>query len=196
MIRDVVKGPGRVRGLLTLVLAGLLLVPATTEAQRVDVELAGGASVGSYTGTDAGLDVLPGPSFGVRADVNVRESLAGYIGFTRSSFGCEEAFCTNRDVTLTSQGLVLGARWSPGLVWARAGMAFQGLDIQAQGGGGESDPALGFELAGGLDFGLGARLRLRPGVRYLRHAADTGEGSGTVAVIAVELGLALPVASF
>ncbi|MFW6331325.1 MAG: hypothetical protein ACOC3J_06335, partial [Gemmatimonadota bacterium] len=119
--------------------------------------------------------------------------LAGYAGFTRASFGCEEGFCADRDVSLTSQGLVLGARWLPGTIWARAGLALQALDVDARGADDRFDPGLGFELAGGVELDLGRSWRLRPGVTYLRHAASTDLGDGHVGLYALEVGVAVAI---
>lgn len=180
-----------------LVMAAWLGLPDHAHGQRVDVEVTGGASVGNYTDTGAGLDILPGPSFGARVDVWPTDDLAGYIGFTRSMFGCEESLCTDRDVSLTSQGVVAGARWSPGLPWLRAGVAVHTLNLRASGDTEDDfDPGFGFELAGGLDFGLADLFRVRPGVRYLRHGASSDTADGHVALLALEVGVSMTVARF
>lgn len=174
--------------------AAALLVPAGAASQRIAVEVAGGAAVGNYTATDAGLELRPGPSLGARIDIAATPSLGGYGGYIRSTFGCDEAFCTNRDVSITSQGPVVGARWHGGAFWARGGLAWQSLDVQATGGGeDETEAGAGFELAGGLDFGLGSRFRVRPGLRWLRHQASTPDREDHVAILAFEVGLAVGV---
>lgn len=190
-----VAPPALLPGALLLVL-GAVLVPAGAGAQQVKVELKAGAAVGNYTDTGAGLDVIPGPSFGALVELWPAETLAGYAGFTRSSFGCEEGFCTDRDVSLTSQGLVMGGRWSPGLPWVRAGLAVQALDIEATGAGERFDPGLGVELAAGLEFAIAEQFRVRPGLTYLRHRASTELGEGHVALLALELGVAAEIYGF
>lgn len=165
-------------------------------AQAVTVELMGGGAVGNYTDTDAGLDLVPGPAFGVLLEVEPAPSLAAYAGFTRSSFGCEEGFCSGRDVRMTSQGVVLGARWSPGLPWVRAGLALQGLTVRGEGADERFDPGLGFELAGGLEFPIWERFHVRPGITWLRHDASTDLGTGHVSLLALQVGVAMEVASF
>ena len=180
--------------LAILVLAGLGAAPLT--AQAVRVELRAGAAVGNYTGTDAGLDVLPEPAYAAVLEVEPVEDLAAYVAFTRSGFGCEEGWCVDQDVSLTSQGLTLGGRWSPHWVWMRAGLAVQELDIEARDGSESSDTGLGFDLGAGIALDLGRGVELRPGVTYLRHEAATELGDGHVALLALHVGLAVEVARF
>lgn len=165
--------------------------PDTAAAQRFGLEVRGGAAVGSYTATAAGLDVLPGPSFGAALETRVSGPFSAYLGFSRSSFGCEEGFCAERDVSLTSQGLVAGVRWGPGLPWLRAGLAVQSLRLTAAAQEETSDVGVGWDLAGGLEIRVTDRFRLRPGLTYLRHAAATDQGDGHVALLALELGVAV-----
>lgn len=181
-------GPGRpgTRAAVALLTA---LVPAAASAQQLAVELRAGASVGNYTETAAGLELLPAPSFAVVLETGLTGSLSGYAGFTRSTFGCEEGFCADRDVSLTSQGLILGGRWDGGLPWVRAGLAVQSLRLSAEAQAETSDPGVGWDLAAGVTLPVGRRLRLRPGLTYLRHEAATGQGDGHVAVLALEVGL-------
>lgn len=179
--------------------------PAAAGAQELKVELKAGAAVGNYTDTGAGLDLVPQPSFGALLELWPAETLAAYVGFIRSSFGCEESLCTGRDVSLTSQGVVAGGRWSPGVPglpglpvrpWVRGGLALQALDIEARGADESFDPRLGFELGAGIDFPLGGTFRIRPGITWLRHQASTSLGDGHVALLALEIGAAVDLASF
>lgn len=176
-----------------LAFAGLAtsVSPDTAVAQRFGLEVRGGAAVGGYTATAAGLDVLPALAFGAVLETRVSGPFSAYLGFTRSSFGCEEGFCADRDVSLTSQGLVAGARWGPGLPWLRAGLAFQSLRLTADDQEETSDVGVGWDLAGGLEIPVTDRFRLRPGLTYLRHAAATDQGDGHVALLALELGVAV-----
>lgn len=184
--------PGRTRHRVTVAAAALLLAtlgPANASAQRFGVELRAGASVGSYTETGAGLEILPSPSFAVVLEARLTESLAGYAGVTRSTFRCEEGFCSDRDVSLTSQGLILGGRWWRGLPWVRAGLALQSLRLSTDTQAETSEPGIGWDLAGGVEIPVGRRVRIRPGLTYLRHQAATEQGEGHVAVLALEVGL-------
>jgi hypothetical protein len=176
---------------LILAILAAVLSPASAVAQRFGLEVRGGGAVGSYTATAAGLDVIPALSFGAALETRVSGPFSAYVGLSRSSFGCEEGFCAGRDVSLTSQGLVAGARWGPGLPWIRAGLALQNLRLTADGEEETSDLGVGWDLAGGIDVTLADRFHLRPGLTYLRHAAATVQGDGHVALLALELGVAV-----
>lgn len=194
------RGAGARGPIRRAALAGAVVLaavsPAPAAAQQVIVELLGGAAIGNYTDTDAGLDVVPGPAFGVLLELRPTETLAGYAGFTRSSFGCEEGFCSGRDVSMTSQGIVLGGRWAPGIPWVRAGLAFQGLTLRAEGPDSRFDPGPGFEVAAGVEVPLWRQIRVRPGVTWLRHDASTELGGGHVSLLAFQVGVAMGVAAF
>lgn len=184
---------------LTIAATVAALTPAAAGAQLLKIELKAGAAVGNYTDTGAGLDMVPQPSFGALLELWPTATLAGYLGFNRTSFGCEEGFCIDRDVSLTSQGLVAGARWSPRLPlgpWVRGGLAVQSLAVDATGAEESFDPGLGFEVATGIDFSVGGTFRIRPGVTYMRHDASTSLGEGHVALLALEIGAAVELASF
>lgn len=176
-----------------LLAAALVAVGAVSPAsgQRFGMELKAGGAVGNYTETDAGLEFVPGPSFGVLVEARLTGPVSGYAGFTRSTFGCKEAFCEGRDVTFTSQGLILGARWTHGLVWGRAGLALQALQITSDARNETSDPGVGWDLGAGAQIPLGRGIRLRPGLTYLRHGAATDDADGHVAVLALEIGVAV-----
>lgn len=173
-----------------LLAAALLVGAAPVSAQRFAVELRAGAAVGNYTATQAGLDLLPAPAFGATVEARLTPSVAAYAGITRSSFGCEEGFCVNRDVVLTSQGAVLGVRWAPGLLWARAGLAVQSLSVASIAPDETSDLGIGWDLGAGVEVPVGRAFRIRPGITYLRHGAATSDGDGHVALLALELGVA------
>lgn len=175
-----------------LATASLLVLGAVPVAgQRVTVELAAGPAVGNYSESGAGLEMEPGPSFVALVEARFREAMTGYLGFTRSSFGCEEGFCIDRDVTLTSQGVVLGGRWTPGLPWVRVGLTVQALDVEAAAASESADAGIGWDLGAGLDIGVSGRTRIRPGLTYQRHGASTALGDGHVAIFAFQMGLAV-----
>lgn len=174
-------------GAIVLVLAAA----APVSAQRFSAELRVGGAIGNYTQTDAGLDIVPAPAFAATVEVGLTESVAMYVGVNRSSFGCEEALCSGRDVSLTSQGVLVGARFSPGFAWARAGIAIQALRVASDAAVETSDPAIGQELAVGASIPVGRNFEVRPGLTYLRHGASTDEGDDHVTLLALELGLAM-----
>lgn len=172
-----------------LVVAAAWASPAS--AQRYTVELKAGAAVGNYTDTGAGLELLPRPSFGALVDVAVSERFTGYLGVTRSSFGCEEGFCATRDHSFTSQGLIAGARFAPGLFWGRAGLAVQWLRVTSDAVAETRGPGVGWDLAAGVEVPVGRGFVIRPGLTYLRHGAATDTSAEHVAVLALEVGVAM-----
>jgi hypothetical protein len=182
--------------------AAVALAAAATGAagaagQGIQAELRGGAAIGNYSESGAGLETIAGLALAGQVEVPVAEDLSAYAAFTRATFGCEEGFCTDRDVTLTSQGLAAGVRWSPRWVWARAGLAYQWLSLETAGEGTtDADPGFGFDLGAGAAFQLSGQVELRPGVTYRRHAASTEDGDGTVAVLAAEMGVAVRLGAF
>lgn len=173
-----------------------MLIPGAVAAQQVEMELRAGTAVGTYTETGAGLELVPGPSFGAVLEVWPRETLAAYLGFTRSSFGCEEGFCEPETVALTSQGLVLGGRWSSGLPWLRAGLVVQALTVDATEHRERYGAGAGFEVGAGIDWPVGERFSIRPGVTFRRHQSSTGHEDHRVALLALELGGTLELGRF
>lgn len=182
---------------MAVALTGAVLSAWSTgaAAQELRLELTAGAAVGNYTETEAGLDLLPRPTFGALLELWPTETVAAYLGINRSSFGCDEGLCTGQDVSLTSQGVALGGRWSPGLPWVRAGLALQRLDIQGAGVE-RSEPGLGIELAAGIELPVRERVRIRPALTYLRHAASTERGDGHVSLLALGIGAAVDLGQF
>lgn len=177
-----------------LLAAGLSVLAAPAESQRITVQVNAGASVGNYSFTDAGLELVPGPSFGALAALDVTERVSVYAGYTRSDFGCEEGFCIDQDVSMTSQGPVVGALLSAGPAWARAGLGLQWLEIRSTGAAtSSSDPGAGFDLGAGVEFPVGGRLLVRPGLAYRRHGASTDGSDEHAAVLAAEIGVAMRV---
>lgn len=177
--------------LATVAIAAAAAVPVA--AQRVTLHAYGGAAVGNYSESAAGLELTPGLSIGAMAELGIVQAvgISVYAGLTRGTFNCEEGFCAGNPTELTSQGLVAGLRWSPGPVWARGGVAFATLDISPEGGAsGTTDRGVGFDLGVGLNFDLGPSLQLRPGVGYRRHAASLEGDDGTLALITGDVGLA------
>jgi hypothetical protein len=190
-----VRGRAFAGALAVTSLLGFGAGPAPGAAQRFTVELAAGPAVGNYSETGAGLELEAGPAFTALVEARLQESITGYIGFTRSSFGCVEGFCIDRDVTLTSQGVVLGGRWAPGLPWVRAGVTVQALDVDAVGASESADAGFGWDLGAGLDIRVHGPIRVRPGLTYPHHGASTDLGDGHVAIFAFQLGVAVRLGS-
>ena len=88
---------------LFVAIAGCALIQGSASAQmpgfpgRIAVEVRGGMSVGNHSESAAKLDVVPKPSFDAVLKVEVIPTLSVFGGFYRTTFGCEEGFCTERD---------------------------------------------------------------------------------------------------
>ena len=175
---------------LVLALAFTGTVAAPAAAQRFAAELRGGAAIGNYTETGAGLDLVPGPSLAVTVELRFTELFSAYAGINRSGFGCNEGICTGRDVSLTSQGATVGARLTRGLFWGRAGVAVQALRQSSDVATETSDPGIGWDLAGGVEVPVGRGFLLRPGLTYLRHQVPIDDVDAHAALLAVEVGIA------
>ena len=189
---------GLARGWATGSVARLLLVVAITAmatrpaaAQRYTVELRGGAAIGNYTETGAGLDIAPGPSFAATAELRFTELVSAYAGINRSSFGCEEGLCTGGDVTLVSQGATAGVRLTRGRLWGRVGAAVQVLRQESDVRTVTSDPGIGWDLAAGVEVPVGRGFLVRPGLTWLRHQTPDDTIDGHASVLALEVSVAM-----
>ena len=184
------------RAIQVLILAAALAhAPAAAQMQ---VEARGGLTVGNHTAHYSALDIAPRVSLDVVIRRQILRSLAVYGGYFRTSFGCEEGFCKEKDITVVGNHGALGAEWSPpgmegkpAQPWVRAGVMFgsteasdakRPLDVPA-------DPGIGFHMAAGLSVGSG-RFRFLPGVSYRRLAATQGDDEATAVAVAVDVGFA------
>lgn len=180
---------GRMRRRATGLLLGLATLGAAAPAgaQQWAVEVRGGAAVGNYTATEAGLDMAPRLSFGATVERRLLPMVSVYVGVNRSAYGCEEALCTDRDVTLTSQGVTAGGRFTVGVAWVRAGLAMEALRVESAVSAETYDPGLGWNLAVGAAIPVGRGFRIRPGISYVRHGVEEDHA----ALLAAELGVAM-----
>ncbi len=182
------------------VLLGLALCapPATAQSLAGGLfqgEVRGGLTIGSHSGSAAALDVAPSISFDVVVRRQVTRSFAAYGGFFRTAFGCEEGFCTEREVVVVGNHGALGVEWGSGGPWLRAGLlvgSTEGRSGVAAGGvrGTESSPEVGFGVhaAGGLTVGAG-RFRFMPGLSYRWLSAKTAAESDHAIAFALDLGV-------
>jgi len=182
---------GRVIGILVL---GAALAHAPAAAQ-MQVEARGGVTVGNHTANHSGLDIVPGVSLDVVIRREILRSVAVYGGYFRTSFGCEEGFCVDKDITVVGNHGALGVEWAPpgmeerpAQPWVRAGVMFGSTKAGTLG---EDSPeaGIGFHMAAGLSVGSG-QFRFLPGVSYRRLSATQGETTGHAVALAVDFGFA------
>jgi hypothetical protein len=153
-------------------------------AQQVVAEFRFGGSVGSHTATAAGLELAPGPSIVGLLEISLVRSVYAYGGLIWTTFGCEEGFCSGRDIQFSGQSLALGFGLRPRPFWTRVALLYGVIapeDDETQ------DLGLGFAVSSGVDVYLG-RFRFSPGLAYRRHFSDTDRAVS----LSGELGLGLP----
>lgn len=168
-------------------LAGAALTPASVAAQ-LQAEVRGGLTVGSHSASAAALDIAPAMSFDVVVKRQMMPSVAIFGGFFRTSFGCEEGFCKDRDILVVGTHGALGAEWSGGVPWIRAGLLFGTTEAGTEGEAPEA--GMGFHAAAGLSVGSG-RFRFLPGVSYRWLSASTASASDRAVALALDLGFGI-----
>lgn len=185
---------------LRLAVVGCALAPGLAAAQMPDwlarsgVEVRGGMSVGNHSESAAELDLAPEPSFDIVLKTEIVTTLSVFGGFYRTTFGCEEGFCTGREITIVGNHGALGAQWVPDLPqlaigpWVRAGLLVG--TTRAGTLGASPDVGIGFEFGAGLqrDFG---RVSAFPGVSYRYLTANTPSSSAYAVVLSAHLGIAI-----
>ena len=168
-------------------LAGAGFTPASAVAQ-MQAEVRGGLTVGSHSGSAAALDIAPAVSFDVVVKRQMMPSIAVFGGFFRTAFGCREGFCKDREIVVVGNHGALGAEWSHGAPWIRAGVLFG--TTQAGNEGEAPEAGIGLHAAAGLAIGAG-RFRFLPGVSYRWLSASTPSSSDHAVALALDLGFSI-----
>jgi len=176
-----------VRVRLIVLALGALVVHGQASGQTF-AELRGGATVGSHSGTAAGRENEPSPSFEALVLRQVTPLFRIYGGFARTSFGCKEGFCLDRNLTITGNHGVLGAEAHKAGAWLRLGLLVGKVEVGTEG----ESPDLGPGLHIGAGFALGsARVSLRPGVTYRWLSANTPSASDHAVALGADLGISV-----
>ena len=165
--------------------AALVHSPA---AGQTHAELRAGYTVGSHSGTAAGLDMAPALSYEALVIHRLTPLLSVYGGYARTAFGCEEGFCQDRELTVTGNHGVLGAEARKEWAWARLGVLLGVTEVGTEGESPDMGP--GLHLGAGFTLGSG-RLSLMPGVSYRWLSGKTPSGSDHAVALAGELGVAI-----
>ena len=159
-------------------------------ANEMQAEVRAGLTVGSHSGSAAALDIAPSLSFDVAVRRQMWPRIALFAGYYRTSFGCEEGYCIDQNVSVTGNHAAVGAEWGSGGPWVRLGLL-----LGAVSAGNDGDPSkfgMGILGSAGLRIGSG-RVRFLPGVSYRwLSAGTTSESDGAIA-LALDLGLAVRV---
>jgi hypothetical protein len=171
--------PGLVLG------ASLLFISAHSVQAQVSVEVRAGASVGNHVPAYSGFDGAPGLSLAGTVEFRSTALLSPYGTVLRAEFGCDEGFCTNREIRMRAQGFGAGVRLHPKrLPWLRAGVLHYGTTVESDDGSTSAAASLGYEVGAGFSIPLRRRVRLLPGA-YVR--TQSGEERTTMA--GAEVGL-------
>jgi len=171
---------------LLLLFALFSLEPA--DAQTF-IEVKNGLTIGSHTATGAALEIEPAYSFEVLVARQFGSSMSLYGGYSRTSFGCAEGFCSGRDSKVTGSHATVGLELRKG-PWVRFGLLFGSTRVGTEGDATEA--GLGFRAGTGFAFGMG-RLRIRPGISYSWMSADTSSRKDHAIAVSLELGVGIPV---
>ena len=169
--------------------AGAVLTPASGAAQ-FQAEVRGGLTVGSHSASAAALDIAPAMSFDLVVKRQMLPSMAIYGGFFRTSFGCEEGYCKGREILVVGSHGALGAEWSGGVPWIRAGLLYGTTEAGTLGEAPEA--GIGIHTAAGLSIGSG-RFKFLPGVSYRWLSASTASASDHAVALALDLGFGIRV---
>lgn len=161
-------------------------------------EVRGGLAVPTGELNDSAL-ATPGFTIGGSATYHAFPMVGLYVGYTFSRFGVEDEVSELfGDGHFTDQGLDAGVRVAiptpliPIDPWIRGGIVYHRLSL----GGfddpdfeGETDTSLGFEVGGGLGFGLGP-FSLTPGVSFVRYNVDDDDtgSDATISYVKVDIG--------
>jgi hypothetical protein len=151
-------------------------------------ELRAGYTVGSHSGTAAGLDMAPALSYEAMVVRPITPLFSIYGGYARTAFGCEEGFCLDRDLTVTGNHAVLGAEAHKAWAWLRLGLLLGKTEVGTEGESPDLGP--GIHFGAGITLGSG-RLSFRPGLSYRRMGASTPSSSDHAVAVAAELGVGI-----
>lgn len=153
----------------------------------IRAELLGGMTIGSHSRSAAALDMDPSVSLGVGAAISVwRPDFSVFAGYIRTSFGCEEGYCTSVGYDIVGNHAAVGAEWGPGRGWLRAGLMFGTVTAGEVG----SSPNFGIGVLGAAGIAVGAgKLRFKPGAtyRWMQAATETEPGAQAIA-LGLEIG--------
>ncbi len=165
----------------------LALLPMAAEAQT-HLEVRWGGTIGSYSSSRAGLDIVPKISVDALARRELTQWAAAYVAFSRLQFGCEEQLCTGSEPTITGTHGVVGAeiRWRA--LWARSGGMFGTASMSTAD---ESRTGFGMQGAVGVRFDVFG-VYLVPGLSLERMQANTITEDDWATAISVDIGIAYP----
>lgn len=187
------------RHTLGITVALLLLVLSASQASAQSRWAAEFRAGGGITTSDLGESELdPGLGFDVTVRYRLQPHLWVYGGWDWYHFMTSD---TPADIDVEDTGYAFGLRFehpvgtSPLSLWVRGGGIYDHVELEDEDGDliADSGHDLGFEVGGGLAFGIADDWALTPGVRWrtVDHELDTGEGVADVELsyLALEIGV-------
>lgn len=173
------KSTGLLALVATLGFAGAATAQ-TGPTSPFSIEVRGGAAIPQGDLKDEG-DAKTGYTFGANATFQATPMLGIYAGWSRNSFGIEDA----DDASFVDQGFDAGVKLSfgggtlPVSPFVRAGAVFHKISAEGSEGGVdveiESDNAIGFDVGAGVAIPLGPRMSFTPAVSYSKFSTGDDE---------------------
>lgn len=157
-----------------LALCLVLFAAAVTPAQaQLSAGIRAGAAVGNHVPAAAGLQAQPGLALAGSLEYLAVPLASVYVTVFRAAFGCDDGFCTDRNVTVATRGFGAGVRLHrERLPWVRAGILLYDARVDADDRSGSVDAKLGFEVGAGWDVPLGDGLSFLPGLFFRSQSGD------------------------
>jgi hypothetical protein len=194
---------------ISFVLAALfaVLAPAPAQGQlgflprlplSLEVRAGAGIPTGDFADRRPGVEAETGLAFAAGAVLHLSSAVGIYGQYNRTAFGCDNCAGAGLDDELVDAGGGFGIHAALPLAafrpWIRAGGVYHELRFSGSEGELFSDPALGFQVGGGVSLPLIGGLRVLPGVHFRSYSAELDLGglpSETVDVnqVVADLGL-------
>ncbi len=170
----------KTKAFITIVLAAFITLSTLGQEneKRFGFEFSPGISIA--TQKLGGTTLNPGFGFEGIFHYRFMPHLGAYGGWGWNRFGAEESFAGN-DVSFEETGYVLGLQYkrpfnNSNLSWyLRAGALYAHIETESNDGVVFNDTGhgLGWQLAGGMDIGLGKNWSLTPGIKFNAVTRDT-----------------------
>lgn len=160
--------------------------PMLSGQGKLGIELRGGAAFATTELGDADLKTAPALE-GV-IDYRFTRYLGAYAGWGWNRFAADRSFAGD-NVDFEETGYVLGVQVSSMSeaalgFYVRAGATYKHIEVENDSGNiiADSKHGLGWQVAAGLDLGLGSNWYLRPGVTYQELSRDLTVETSTTSV--------------
>lgn len=174
------------RTVISLVLAAVTFLGALPlSAQRVYAEGRAGVSVGHHIPSFAGLKPNPGDAISGTVGLRLFSAAYAFATYAQTSFTCEGGFCEGLEVDIVSRDILTGILIQPARShWFRAALGQHRSDVVTLDAQSQGPDLRGYELAGGLQLGIGRFIGITPGIFYRNQF-----GEERTAILGADLGV-------